>query len=128
MIIKIRTQTNKYYKRVKDFCGQIAYGHLDAVERLDGKPEPSVIKKQAHIQKDLVPMLKRQNIDVSDRVKNEIREAIVHAWNAWRETWSIPDTETIHVTFPNEIKDHWEAGTTYYLFPGAYSENKVVTF
>lgn len=120
MIILIKTESDKHAKKVEMFCNQIAYGQID--------PIGTKIENKIKTQPDLTTILHRPNQDVSIKLQNELRTQIQTAWKNWRETWAIPKTETIKITFPDNIKDAWQKGRHYYLFTSANSKNRVIKF
>lgn len=129
MIILIQTQTANHHKRVQDFCNQIAYGHLMPI---DGNPNGRKSNRQAltakNIRENIMPVFKRPNQDVSQKIKNDIREIVQKAWSSWRETWNIPESETIKISFPDTITDAWKKGQHYYVFTGSFSNDRVIRF
>ena len=129
MIILVETTTTKYHKRVNDFCNQIAYGHIQPIDgNPDGHKPAKRIAIAKHIKEDIMPVFKRPNQDVSQKVKNDIREITQKAWTTWRETWSIPESEAIRISFPDAVTDAWKKGQHYYIFTGSFSDDKVIRF
>lgn len=129
MIIRIEAHSRNYEKRMHDFCNQISCRDLAVIEDLENKKSTSTrLAKVKHIRDTLEPMMRRPNQDVSDKHKNELREAIQESWTSYRETWSIPETERIKISFPDTITDAWQQGRAYYIFTSTPFENRVVRF
>lgn len=129
MIIKIEAANQLYRKKLKTFCGQISCGNLQPIKIPKPGEQTQKYEAQAeHIKKNIRPMMKRQNHDVPQKVKNEIRELIQAYWKSWKDMFDMPADCEIKISFPDAIEDCWKSGQVYYIFPGAYSENKVITF
>ena len=129
MIIKIETATGRHTKRTTEFCEQIAHGELLPVDAHPTKKQAAGKTVDAsRVRTVLVPMLRRRNRDVSKKARNEIRATVLEAWAAWRDAWSLPDTETVKVSFPDEVDDAWHEGRHYYIFTGSCSRSRVVRF
>lgn len=119
MIILIKTTSTKHHKHIQQFCNQIAYAELETA---------SENKRANQLRQDVKSIICRPNYDVSQKNKNQLQELIQIAWKEHRETWAIPESEQIKVSFPDNIKDAWQHGQAYYIFTGTVSSSRVIRF